>query len=433
MKACECDKPGPCPRYNACMTGRLYFLCQNEPEKLANFTRGDKLPTQCGQDRVTPHLEAQAKYHRDLNTISLPPPVERFGTVPASWLVGITTAPRQEPTIERSIVSIQKAGWDRIHVFAEPSSEGAAAVAGRVADEVISTRDPNTGVLWHQNEEKLGPWRNFAQMVSYFATETSADAYLLCQDDAQFFHGPVREYLERHALWITPKPHLMSLYTSSMYLQKRGGEYRGAGWHTLGRGGKFGWWGAVAFVLSRESLLHLHASDIFQGWLQRRKAWLFRHPSTIAQVDTALGFWAPTQGGLWTCLPSLVQHVGDTSTIYKSNRAVGRRMAQWMMGTPPAHLPPGFLQKAQSAVISVARWAGRGFAVAEKQLRKRRMAICLNCEHLDKKKMTCNLCGCYIEAKTLMPHEKCPHDPPKWQAVSDAPPTTPPQPCGACH
>ena len=393
------------------MLGPLYHWCQHQPEKLAHLTKRESLPTKCGEDRVYPQLQARRPIHKILSPASVPPPPERFGTPPETWAVAVTTAPRRQETLEGCLRSIRSAGWDgKTHVFAEP---GVAPIEGH---------------HWHGANEKNGPWRNFARMIHFLADHTNADAYLICQDDAHFFRGPVREYLEKYVLWITDRPHLTSLYTSSLYLKDRRGKIRDAGWHYLGRGGRFGWWGAVAFVLSRASLEDFAASDVFTGWMQRRQSWLTRDPATIAQVDTALGFWAPPRGGLWSCLPSLVQHVGHTSTIYKSNRASGRRAADWMLGYPPPFDLPPLLERAKSVGVAVAKWASGGFQVATKRLRKQRMAICGTCDWYANGK--CQKCGCVIELKAMFPEERCPLDPPRWGPASGlgAPATG----CGGC-
>ena len=40
-----------------------------------------------------------------------------------NWAVGVTTAPRTKPTLERSLQSLAEAGWPNPHIFAEPDVE----------------------------------------------------------------------------------------------------------------------------------------------------------------------------------------------------------------------------------------------------------------------------------------------------------------------
>ena len=41
----------------------------------------------------------------------------------STWMIGVTTAPRETPTLRRCIESLKAAGWDDLHLFAEPATE----------------------------------------------------------------------------------------------------------------------------------------------------------------------------------------------------------------------------------------------------------------------------------------------------------------------
>jgi RNA polymerase subunit RPABC4/transcription elongation factor Spt4 len=41
-----------------------------------------------------------------------------------------------------------------------------------------------------------------------------------------------------------------------------------------------------------------------------------------------------------------------------------------------------------------------------------KLKICTECQHFIKEKKICNLCGCYMPVKTLIPLMKCPDG--KW-------------------
>ena len=47
------------------------------------------------------------------------------------------------------------------------------------------------------------------------------------------------------------------------------------------------------------------------------------------------------------------------------------------------------------------------------QIAKSRIAICCNCEHLTNRN-TCDLCGCYMPAKTRNISSSCSMNPKKW-------------------
>lgn len=47
-----------------------------------------------------------------------------------------------------------------------------------------------------------------------------------------------------------------------------------------------------------------------------------------------------------------------------------------------------------------------------------RVAICNSCDKKNKYGQ-CKLCGCYIKMKAALPSEQCPHNPPKWEKISN--------------
>jgi hypothetical protein len=59
-----------------------------------------------------------------------------------------------------------------------------------------------------------------------------------------------------------------------------------------------------------------------------------------------------------------------------------------------------------------------------KQMSADRMEICNKCEHLDKTLYTCNKCGCFMKAKTLLVNSECPIG--KWGKATDTPDTVEP-------
>lgn len=88
------------------------------------------------------------------------------------WAVGITTAPRRQPTLDRTVDSLRRAGWEPI-VFAEPGTDLRAADG---KDLEIVTRP-----------QRLGCWRNYVQtMRDLVDRHPQADAVLIVQDDVVF-------------------------------------------------------------------------------------------------------------------------------------------------------------------------------------------------------------------------------------------------------
>lgn len=43
-----------------------------------------------------------------------------------------------------------------------------------------------------------------------------------------------------------------------------------------------------------------------------------------------------------------------------------------------------------------------------KEVSEKRLQICLGCEHLLKATKQCKKCGCFMTAKTKLPHSECP-------------------------
>ena len=46
---------------------------------------------------------------------------------PTRWAVGVTTAPRPRPTLERTLQGLRRAGWPECHVFDDARRAGAWA------------------------------------------------------------------------------------------------------------------------------------------------------------------------------------------------------------------------------------------------------------------------------------------------------------------
>jgi hypothetical protein len=145
-----------------------------------------------------------------------------------------------------------------------------------------------------------------------------ADAYLIAQDDALFYDAEnLREYLET-ALWPAGNLGAVSLYCSSAYTRTESGWHRHEGmWQ----------WGAMAFVFPRESA-KLFMTD--PGVLEHR--WCQRNAG-CANIDTEIGLWSRrTRRPIYFPTPSLVQHIGDVSTLWPGARATGRRCADRFAG-----------------------------------------------------------------------------------------------------
>lgn len=220
--------------------------------------------------------------------------------VPWRWAVGMTTAPRRIPTLERSLASVANAGWSQVRLFAEPNTD----LKNR-SEHAITQRD-----------YVLGAFPNFYLGLSeLFLRDPHAQAYLMFQDDVEIAAG-ARKYLER-VLWPQPTEQcgIVSLYCPSHHLSNghAGFQIESAGWDT---------WGALAYVFSPTSVIAF-LTDAHVICHRRRGP-----ADGLKNVDSVAGKWCSRTGwNYYVHTPSLVQHTGRTSTLYPTAGLGGRRRA----------------------------------------------------------------------------------------------------------
>ena len=172
------------------------------------------------------------------------------------WAVGLTTAPRPEPTLKRTRTSLHKAGWPDCRVFDDTDAAGA--------------------------------WRNWIDgLEQLIRRRPRAHAYLMVQDDAVFCRG-LRSYLER-TLWPADGAALCSPYSPTPYRQPH------RGWHEENRGWSLV--GALCWALPPDSARAIVAE---LGGVEAK-----------SRIDARIGQWARgNRRSVWYHTPSLVQHVG---------------------------------------------------------------------------------------------------------------------------
>ncbi|MCB1063660.1 MAG: glycosyltransferase family 2 protein [Verrucomicrobiae bacterium] len=219
-----------------------------------------------------------------------------------TWVVGVTTAPREKSTLRRTLKSLRSAGWeDLIYLFAEPGTQTGAARRNNNPTELISRQGT-----------ALGAWGNFLLALSELhLREPLADAYLMVQDDVIFCRG-LRDYLEEH-LWPGPKPGVISLHTPSHLAAKTGTGFFQAdlGWNA---------WGAQAFVFSNASARALLADSRV---IDHRLNGLFEGKRN---VDSVVGDWCRRSGReFYLHAPSLAEHIGNHSTLWPKAGLNGQR------------------------------------------------------------------------------------------------------------
>jgi hypothetical protein len=236
----------------------------------------------------------------------IPRPKRRCGKRVTKWAVGITTAPRNQATLDDCLASLAAAGWKEPRLFVD----GEVTLSTAAAMLPITRRSP-----------QIGAWPNYYLSLGELVMRSPhADAYLLVQDDAVFFkHPSLRLYLES-VLWPGHRPGLVSLFCSRAYTQPT------AGWHELHEPLV---WGAQAIIFSHSGAFALLADEKI---VQHR---LLPAEDGLAKIDVAIGEWALRTGTpVYIPTPSLVQHIGHLSALWPSARADQNRRSNRFLGTP---------------------------------------------------------------------------------------------------
>ena len=231
----------------------------------------------------------------------IPLPGERNGPRIREWAVGITTAPRRQPTLGDCLDSVTLAGWDSPRLFLD----GADRLPPRYRHLPVTFRN-----------DAIGAWPAwYLALAELVLQQPNADAYLMLQDDV-IFHDrePVRDYLEQ-ALWPGSRPAVVSLFYTSFDVTPGWQNSPAHEWH----------WGAQALVfppaIARALIVdsdliatclaattHIPIPEVLSGWMSRRD----------------FSTWYP--------IPSLTQHIGTTSTVWMNAALVSGRRAPWFSG-----------------------------------------------------------------------------------------------------
>lgn len=233
----------------------------------------------------------------------LPLPSQRVGRV-TQWAVGVTTAPRRAATLLPCLQSLIAAGWAEPHLF---------------IDGAVDLPAPYTELPRTYRQPAIGARQSYyLAVVELLQRHPEADAVMLVQDDA-YWPGslPVREYLEQ-ALWPGDVPGLVSGWCCT------DDTCDVAGWHHRKTPWKFG---AVVFIFSRD------AAERFVHDSAMKTACDSRTDNPSGGLSMLIGDWAARcEVPVYFPTPSLVQHLGDVSTIWEHSRAVGVRRASRFLG-----------------------------------------------------------------------------------------------------
>jgi hypothetical protein len=217
-----------------------------------------------------------------------------------SLAIAMTTTHRQPSTIDRALMTLRSAGFDEtVHVFAEPETE----LAGLSTDRVRV----------HVNKRRRGCFGNWKKSLKWLVKHTSASWLLVLQDDAIWLPGSAVRLRSQMDVCRDRRTGLLSPYASCMVVKE--GYMEGAntdGWKECRAGWDF--WGALAFCLKRDA-----AKELLQHCRFAKHAGMQQVDAVVAASMLELD--RPS----FVHLPSLVDHIGVTSTIGNGDSEWGRR------------------------------------------------------------------------------------------------------------
>jgi hypothetical protein len=220
-----------------------------------------------------------------------------------NWAVGVTTAPRTELTLGRCLASLQSAGWPEFRIFAEPGT-------------VVPAQAGNNPTTWRQ--DRLGAWPNwFLALGELFLRDPHADAFLVIQDDIVFCRS-LRPYLEQ-SLWPLNRLGFISLYNP---LDEPG---KSPSWQLLSPKTQLP--GALALVFPNFAVRMLLGDSIVLRHRQQDSR------AGLAHIDAVISSWSSRHGlGQLVHSPSLVQHIGRTTTLGPPQQDTRLRLSRSFVG-----------------------------------------------------------------------------------------------------
>jgi hypothetical protein len=176
--------------------------------------------------------------------------------------------------------------YEDAHVFAEPET----------FRQIQPPNDPQTCL--HMNTFRRGCFANWSSAIQYLLSSTTAQWLLIVQDDAIWFPGSADILRIQMAARQEQRTGFLSPYVTAKDVADTfvdgWNEYRG-GWNL---------WGAIALCMKRDA-----AEDLL------RHSRFVQHQGT-QQVDAVVAASMLDLGyPSYVHVPSLVDHVGETSTI----------------------------------------------------------------------------------------------------------------------
>ena len=210
--------------------------------------------------------------------------------------IGITTAERSEPYLARTLDALRYGGWPAgVYVRSEPG--------------VVLPPLPE-GSSIYVNETRQGCFHNWHQAAWHLVEHTTTPWILLLQDDVIFTAKTFPLLAELLPQFDQPDIGFVSLYTNRAMAPR----VVRAGWGLANYAANRGYWGALATCWRRDSLrAALHTAALSQP----ERAHPEGTPTVMhRKIDVLIGrACAELSLKIYTPLPSLVDHIGERSTI----------------------------------------------------------------------------------------------------------------------
>jgi hypothetical protein len=214
----------------------------------------------------------------------------------------IITAPREKPTLLKSLASFKAAGFVRANIHAEPGCE-----------HVI-----DNGIEWRQNEMRKGNFKNWVAALQGLMAYTDCDWLMVCEDDISWTYdaATILEY-DLNRWQGDNRTGAISLYCPiriSKVLEKQHGGRLHNGWYEMNLGRSN--WGAQCMVLHRTWAMQLLNDKVLAAYI--------KDPRWDKNVDAIIADTIGRRGRtIMYRIPCLVDHTfgdGNSSLGYKPDR-----------------------------------------------------------------------------------------------------------------
>lgn len=207
--------------------------------------------------------------------------------MPTSLAIGMIACPRNDVDLVRILMNLRHGGFtEEVHIFAEPGT--------------VYPR-PSEGICWHENEHKLGGFRNWIGCMDWLWTHTGARYLMICEDDVDYARSSrekVNEILKAEPLSV------LSLYLAKRYAKQVGDRQ---GWLNHHYGAHM--FGTLAMIMPREFVRQfLDSQNVANAKQQKRQV----------SYDCLLYNWLAETQRARLCRahrPSLADHVGPHSNL----------------------------------------------------------------------------------------------------------------------